>query len=278
MTRLAINDDVGAQASAETALAIAEKAGALRETARALCLLGKVAFDRGDLQTARDRLQQGHRVWESEGEPTEVLLVLRSLGFVAVDLGDVQLARSYLQIRLDAWVEMGRLPWLVTGLLEGFAYLASHLGEHARVLRLAGAMDALHGVLDDWPAVFGGRTLDVSTNTARAKLGTRDAAHEWSVGTRLSAEQAIEYASEWLETPTEPNADPQRGQRVAGGLSPRELEVLRLVAAGRTNREIAAELVLSERTVAHHLDSILSKLGVSSRSAATAFAFRNNLV
>jgi DNA-binding CsgD family transcriptional regulator len=61
-------------------------------------------------------------------------------------------------------------------------------------------------------------------------------------------------------------------------LSPRELEVLRLVAAGRTNREIAASLVISEHTVARHLQNIYAKLDVSSRAAATAYAFEHDLV
>jgi DNA-binding CsgD family transcriptional regulator len=64
----------------------------------------------------------------------------------------------------------------------------------------------------------------------------------------------------------------------AHGLSARELEVLRHVAAGKTNREIAEELVVSEHTVARHLQNIFTKLGVSSRTAATAFAFENRLV
>ena len=62
------------------------------------------------------------------------------------------------------------------------------------------------------------------------------------------------------------------------GLSERELEVLRLVAAGRTNREIASALVLSQHTVARHVQNIFGKLGVSSRTAATAFAFEHELV
>jgi DNA-binding CsgD family transcriptional regulator len=62
------------------------------------------------------------------------------------------------------------------------------------------------------------------------------------------------------------------------GLSARELQVLRLVAEGRTNRQIAAELVVSEHTVARHLQNIFGKLGVSSRTAATAFAFERHLV
>jgi DNA-binding NarL/FixJ family response regulator len=55
----------------------------------------------------------------------------------------------------------------------------------------------------------------------------------------------------------------------AGGLTAREMQVLRLVAAGRINRAIAGELFLSEKTVARHLSNIFMKLGVSSRAAAT---------
>jgi ATP/maltotriose-dependent transcriptional regulator MalT len=62
------------------------------------------------------------------------------------------------------------------------------------------------------------------------------------------------------------------------GLSPRELEVLGLVAGGSTNREIAGELFLSEKTVARHVSNIFTKLGVSSRAAATAYAYEHGLV
>jgi DNA-binding NarL/FixJ family response regulator len=62
------------------------------------------------------------------------------------------------------------------------------------------------------------------------------------------------------------------------GLSQRELEVLRLVAKGKSNREIASSLVISEHTVARHVQNIYAKLGLSSRAAATAFAFERDLV
>lgn len=62
------------------------------------------------------------------------------------------------------------------------------------------------------------------------------------------------------------------------GLTDRELEVLRLVAAGSSNREIAATLVISEHTVARHLQNIFAKLGVSSRTAAGAFAYEHHLI
>jgi DNA-binding NarL/FixJ family response regulator len=66
--------------------------------------------------------------------------------------------------------------------------------------------------------------------------------------------------------------------RTAGGLTQREAEVLRLIAAGKTNRAIADELVLSEKTVARHVSNIFDKLGISSRAAATAYAYEHDLV
>jgi DNA-binding NarL/FixJ family response regulator len=61
------------------------------------------------------------------------------------------------------------------------------------------------------------------------------------------------------------------------GLTAREAEVLRLVASGKTNRDIAVELVISEHTVARHLQNMFVKLDVSSRSGATAFAYEHGL-
>lgn len=66
--------------------------------------------------------------------------------------------------------------------------------------------------------------------------------------------------------------------KAAGGLTAREVEVLRLVAAGKTNRAIADELILSEKTVARHLSNIFTKLGLSSRAAATAYAYEHDLL
>jgi DNA-binding CsgD family transcriptional regulator len=74
-----------------------------------------------------------------------------------------------------------------------------------------------------------------------------------------------------IDTPIETVADPH-------GLTARELEVLRLIATGKSNREIASELVISEHTVARHVQNIFRKLGVPSRTAAGAFAFEHDLV
>jgi DNA-binding NarL/FixJ family response regulator len=67
------------------------------------------------------------------------------------------------------------------------------------------------------------------------------------------------------------------GQDLPGGLSPRETEVLRLLAGGRSNRAIAESLSISERTVENHVFHILAKLGVDSRTAAATWAVRQGL-
>ena len=76
-----------------------------------------------------------------------------------------------------------------------------------------------------------------------------------------------------LERAAQPDGGPK-----PGGLSPRELEVLALIADGHTNREIAATLIVSEHTVARHVQNIFAKLDVSSRTAAAAFAHQHGLV
>ena len=80
-----------------------------------------------------------------------------------------------------------------------------------------------------------------------------------------------------LRTPAEAGALAAGPMQLPAGLTAREAEVLRLVAAGKTNRDIAVELVISEHTVARHLQNMFAKLGVSTRAAATAFAYSHDL-
>jgi DNA-binding CsgD family transcriptional regulator len=110
---------------------------------------------------------------------------------------------------------------------------------------------------------------------ARRELGDADTAEldldgARSAFVRLGATTDLDRLDRLLSTPAEGPA--------ATGLSPRELEVLKLVATGRSNQAVAAELVLSEKTVARHLSNIFAKLGLSSRSAATAYAYEHHLV
>jgi DNA-binding NarL/FixJ family response regulator len=84
---------------------------------------------------------------------------------------------------------------------------------------------------------------------------------------RLGAEQESARTAELLGARSQP-----------AGLTSREVEVLRLVASGRSNREIATELCLSAKTVSRHLSNIFYKIGVSSRTAAAAFAYEHGLI
>jgi DNA-binding NarL/FixJ family response regulator len=83
-------------------------------------------------------------------------------------------------------------------------------------------------------------------------------------------------AAPWLARIAE-QSEGASHQRI-GSLSEREAQVLRLLAAGKTNRAIADELFISEKTVARHVSNIFDKLGVSSRTGATAWAFQHNLI
>ncbi len=137
------------------------------------------------------------------------------------------------------------------------------------------ALPALRAACRQW------HELDVPYEAARTRTLIAQACR--ALGDRESADLELETARRVfaeLGAATDLSiVDGMRGSAVdTAGLSPRELEVVRLVAAGRSNQAIAAELVLSEKTVARHLSNIFGKLGVSSRTAAAAYAYEHGLV
>jgi DNA-binding NarL/FixJ family response regulator len=106
------------------------------------------------------------------------------------------------------------------------------------------------------------------------RLGDNDAAAlEWEAGRTVFEE--LGAGADLIRLDSLVASAPSKS---AHGLSPRELEVLRHVAGGKTNRDIATELVLSERTVERHVSNIFAKLGVSTRTAAAAFAYEHELL
>jgi DNA-binding CsgD family transcriptional regulator len=120
--------------------------------------------------------------------------------------------------------------------------------------------------------------LDVPYEIARTRelIGKACSALGDEEAGKLELEAACDLFQELGAAPDLARASLREGSRY--GLSERELEVLRLVAAGKSNRDIASTLVISEHTVARHLQNIYAKLGLSSRAAATAFAFEHELV
>ena len=96
-----------------------------------------------------------------------------------------------------------------------------------------------------------------------------------AAGDREAADRHRDAADEALRQLGVLRPAPAAGR--AGGLTGREVEVLRIVASGRSNREVADALGLSEKTVARHLANIFTKLGVASRTEAAAFAYEHGL-
>jgi DNA-binding NarL/FixJ family response regulator len=136
------------------------------------------------------------------------------------------------------------------------------------------ALGAARAASDGWHALGApyerARSM-VTAGRALSAQGDRDAALAEFRGARevfaaLGADPALAALAELM------------GVRRAGVLTPREVEVLRLVSTGLTNRAIGAKLSLSEKTVARHLSNIFGKLGLSTRAAATAYAYENGLV
>jgi DNA-binding NarL/FixJ family response regulator len=106
------------------------------------------------------------------------------------------------------------------------------------------------------------------------RLGEHRVADARASGRSLSLDQAIDRALS-LEAATNADTRAAADGPHPMGLTQRELEVVQLVADGKTNREIAEALVLSDKTVKRHLDNVFSKLGVSSRTAAAAVLLRS---
>lgn len=153
----------------------------------------------------------------------------------------------------------------------------------------ATACGALRLAEDDTAAAFAElrracslwQRLELPYETARTRLLLADACRRAGDRERERLELgAARSAFEWLGAVAAADVAAARlaeDGRPPCGLTRREVGVLRLVAAGTSNRGIAAELVISEHTVARHLSNIFRKIGVSSRSAATAFAYEHGL-
>ena len=224
---------------------------------------------------AQLRLAQGNRdvalaaIRRASAEITEPLkraALLPAYVEIALEAGEVEeayaacseleeLAGRYESAMLAAMVAYSRGA---VALAQGDA--------HAALVALRGAHQTWLG-LDAPYEVARTRTL---VARACSDLGDAEAA-------RLELEAACAIFRRLGATPDLARVEP-RAKGDSHGLSDRELEVLRLVAAGKSNREIAAELVISEHTVARHVQNIYRKLRLSSRAAATAFAFEHDLV
>jgi ATP/maltotriose-dependent transcriptional regulator MalT len=286
-----------AEAEAEARRAADELVGVEpRMAAWAFAQLGEVRRRLGDLAGAEAAFE---RAQELGADPQPGLALMR------LEQGKTDAARSTLRLALDgAFQPTARARLLAAqveaavaaGAVDEARAAAAELGSMAEAVDLpvfgaaaataAGAvalaegdvpaaLDALRRACSTW------QDLRLPYEAARARAlfgrallagGDEDGARRELRGALaafdgLGAARDVADVREVLE-----------GRRaLPAGLTAREAEVLRLVAAGKTNRDIAVELVISEHTVARHLQNMFAKLGVSSRAAATAFAFEHGL-
>ncbi|GAA3811146.1 LuxR C-terminal-related transcriptional regulator [Nocardioides panacisoli] len=269
-----------------------------RDIARGMALYQRAELYRvrGDDRRAelgyRDALAAGHdpqpglallRLAQGKGE-SALLSLRRALGETGVPFLRVRLLPALVEVAL-AVGDLGAAEDAVLELEEAavsidsvYARAMAATWSGALAIAQGKSVDALGGLraaLTDWAQ------LDAPYDAARCRLLLARACQD--VGDLETAE--LERAAARVVFTTlgaQPDlavldgVQPRRS--VPAGLTPREVEVLRMVATGASNREIATQLVLSEKTVARHVANIFVKVGVSSRAAATAFAYDENLV
>ena len=194
------------------------------------------------------------------------------LGYSLLDLGELAAARAALAEGVPVSMEIGD-RWIVQIGLGGFIGLAIKTGRPRLALRLAGAADAFRAANEfSMPAPML-QIVDRWLGPARARAG-RAAGRLAAEGRRLSPEEAIRLA-----LANEPDdAAPPGLQGSRPTLTRRETEVAALAARGLTNRDIAARLYLSVRTVEAHVDHILTKLGFRTRTQLAAWAHEEGLL
>jgi DNA-binding CsgD family transcriptional regulator len=241
-----------------------EASGFGREPQPGLSLL-RLAQGEGDAAAAAIRRAVGETT-----QPLKRAALLPAYVEIALARGDVEAARSACR-ELDEIARRRDAELLAAIAAQARGEVALADGD------AADALVALRSACTAW------QELDAPHEAARARallgaacraLGDTDtAALELEAARAVFAELGAAPAVAWLDSIRGAHAPADEH-----GLTARELEVLRLVAAGRTNREIAAALVISERTVARHLQNIFAKLRVSTRTAASAFAYEHGLV
>jgi predicted ATPase/DNA-binding CsgD family transcriptional regulator len=255
--------------------------------ANCLISLGRVVYSRGDLGRAAKLTEEAVALLREVGarKSSDAAFGLYNLGWISLLQNDLGRAENRYGESLSLAWDTGINP-IVQSSLEGFACVAGARREAERAAQLWGAAQALHEAEGiprentDWLA-----EADARISAVRSGLGEEGWEAAWGKGRAMTLEEAIEYALSAQEpsattppssTTVQPSTYP--ASEHPAGLTPREVEVLGLVATGLTNAQVAQRLFISPRTVQRHLNSIYHKLGVSSRTAATRFAIEHRLL
>jgi DNA-binding CsgD family transcriptional regulator len=235
---------------------------------RVLTYLTSIDLARGDLDSAA-RFSEESIANVSGVDDFWATFATDLLGWVALERRDYVTAGRNLRLALVA-SDTRNEKFAVPNCLEGLAGVVAELGDAARGATLLGAAASMRERYGAPRHPHYQARYERTLAAARAGLNAGDFAAAWDAGSAMSREAAVALAMA-------PDRSVPEELPIAG-LSPREREVLRLVADGRTNREIARCLSISAHTVAHHVTSILNKLGLESRTAATAWAIRHGLL
>ena len=259
-------------------LALAREVGDTWGLARGLHYSGELARFDGDRERARALYEESLILYDELDHRGAAAIVRHNLGYLAQHRGDPRQGLAYFADALAEHVVSGDRQ-NAGHCLGGVAGMIALLGWPQQAARLFGATEALFERIGSsiWPI----DRVDYDGNLAavRTRLGEEAFAAAFAGGRALTLEQAIAEAfavTEAIGAETPHNhAAPVRampGAAAGAGMTPRELEVLHLLAQRATDREIADALSISPRTVMHHVSRILAKLGVANRREAATFA------
>jgi non-specific serine/threonine protein kinase len=238
-------------------------------TVLTVCMLGRLAAVRGNHLEARKRFEESVDLSRQLGISRGMVWSLYFLAQHALAQGDAHRARGQFAEGLRLAHQSGDV--LATAhCIEGFAG-ALAVTQPGRALRLAEAATALRDAVGSTAFPMDRQRLQRWIEIAEHRIGIQAASHARAEARALPLDQAVAYALS-ADEPTRRDDGNGVSDHPFGGLTRRELEVLRLLALAQSNRQIAAQLVLSAKTVERHVGHIFTKLEVSSRAAAVRLA------
>jgi predicted ATPase/DNA-binding CsgD family transcriptional regulator len=243
----------------------------------ALVHLGMAPLSRGDHAGATRYFEEALAISREIGYRLSGYISLYSLALASHVRGDHEQAAKLYVEGLELAVEAGDKA-NAAYCLEGLAGLIAARDEPELATRLFGASEALlEAVGAPLYAHAQDRALyDSAVRTLQSRSNEKAFEALWAEGRAMTLEQAVEHALAGGEEESA-SSSVAPAPSYPGGLSSREAEVLKFVAKGLTNAQVAKELFISPRTVNSHLNSIYAKLEVGSRAAATRFALEHDL-